>query len=149
MRVYAILLMATFITVGCTSCSDDQLGKVAKSLNVLATAVGELQTNVQLAEQQQLLDQEIAKQILQICKQVNVAGQQVGDIVKSIQALDPASRSDIVKLLKPIGDSLDVEKLTFIANIKDPATQQKVKGSILLIRSTISSITVIVAASGG
>jgi hypothetical protein len=59
------------------------------------------------------------------------------------------SRKDLIALLTPISQALDLGQLEFIAGIKDPAMKQKIDGAFILMRTTISSLQIVLASSGG
>jgi hypothetical protein len=142
------LILALVLCLSFTACSDDSLGKVAKSMKVYATTIKEVQKNVIAAQKVNLISEDSARQALDICERANVAGQQVQSVLSAIQTLDPASRGQILALLTPISDALDPTKIEFVTGIKDPATKQKIEGGFVLARSTISSIMIIASASG-
>jgi hypothetical protein len=140
-------LLIVSLALMLSACTDDQLKQVTKDLSVIATAVGEVQANVIVANQQQLLDDKTTGTILYICTRVSAAGKQADAIVRSITKLDPASRSSLVNLLTPISQALDPTQLEFVAGIKDLKTKQQVDGAFILLRSTISGMQLVLAAS--
>ena len=129
----------------CTSCADADLQKVAKSMLVLANAVGEVQKDTMTAVDSKLIDQALGVEIVGVCVRVNTAGQQVDAVLRSIQKLDPASRSNLIALLTPISQALDPTKLEFVAGIKDPATKQKIEGGFIIARSALSAVQLTIA----
>ena len=132
-----------------TSCSDSDLQKVAKSSLIVATVIGQVQTDTMEANKTGLIDDQTAGQILAICQRANVAGKQINSVLRGLSKLDQQSRASIFALLVPIGQSLETSKIEFVAGIKNPETRQKVEGGLILARSTISTIMIIVASSGG
>jgi hypothetical protein len=148
-RNISVLFVILAMSLCMTACSDNDLGKVAKSMRIYATTLTEVQKNIIAAQQVNLLSVENARKALDVCERANVAGQQVNDVLAAIQKLDPASRNKILNLLSPISDALDPQKIEFVAGIKDPAVKQKIEGGFILLRSTISSIMIVVEVSAG
>ena len=148
MKRFVLLGMSLFMALQ-ISCRDGDLQKVGKSMVVVSTAIGELQKNVIAANQQNLLNDQVTGQILQICIRVNTAGKQADAVLRSISQLDPGSRRNLIALLVPISQALDPMQLEFLADIRDPATKQKIDGAFILMRTTTSSVQIILATSGG
>jgi hypothetical protein len=132
-----------------SACNDNDLAKVAKSMQVVAVTIGEIQKNVITAADQKLINESTAKGILGVCERVSVAGKQIDAVLRAIDKLDPQSRKNIIVLLTPISQALDPDQLGFISGIKNEATRQKIEGGFVVARTTISSIQIVVAASGG
>jgi len=147
MRKFSMIPIMIFMLLF-TACSDSSLQKASKTMLVVATAVEELQKNTQLAEDQNLIDKATADKIFDVCSRVNVAGKQVDAILRSITQLTPDSRKSIIALLGPISASLDPSAIEFIGGIKDAKTKQEIEGGLILVRSSISSIQLIVASGG-
>lgn len=148
MKRLMLLCISVFMALQ-ISCSDGDLQKVSKSMVVVSTAMGELQKNVIAANRQNLLNDNATGQILQFCIKINTAGKQVDAVLRSIDQLDPGSRRNLIALLIPIVQALDPTQLEFLAEIKDPATKQKIDGAFILMRTTISSMQIILASGGG
>jgi hypothetical protein len=144
-RCAVAILFCSVVFVGCT---DANLQKVANSMLALSKAVSQVQTDVIAANTAKVLDDQTTGTILAVCTKVNVAGQQVNAVIRSISTLDPASRSTLVNLLTPISQALDPTKIDFVLGIKDPATQQEINGGFILMRSSVSAIQLVLASGG-
>lgn len=143
-RILPILLLLLL-----SSCTDSDLQKTVKSLNIIGVTVGTLQADVIAANGAKLLDDQLTGQIIGVCVRVSVAGKQADSIVRGISKLDPAARTSLVSLLTPISQALDPNALEFIAGVKDPAVKQKIDGAFIILRTTISGLQIILASSGG
>jgi hypothetical protein len=142
----AAVVLAALLVAGCT---DSELARINKSMLIYSTAVNELQKNIIAANQAKLIDDEKTGQIVLICKRAAEAGNQADAILKNLTELTSGQRRSLVDLLTPIGAALDPDRIAFIANIADLDKKQKIEGSIILVRSSISSIQIIIAVSGG
>ena len=131
------------------ACSDRDLQKASKSMVVLAAAVGELQKDVIAANEQKLLSDQDAGKILQVCLKINAAGKQIDAVLRSARQLDSDLRKNLIALLTPISQALDAKQLEFIAAIKDPAVKKKTDAAFILVRTTVASLQIILASSGG
>ena len=67
------------------ACGDSDIQKIAKSMLVVAHAVGDAQTLAIQANRQNLIDDQTTGKILSICAKINIAGKQA-DAVPSIRA---------------------------------------------------------------
>jgi len=142
-HVFAILLLSLLLA----GCSDKQLARVAKSMTIVATTVGQVQTDVILWEQAGLINTDAAREILQVCTKINAAGLQIDATLRVIEKLDPQSASALIDLLTPIRLSLDPAKLAFIAGIENPETRQKLEAYFILLRTTISTVQIVLASA--
>lgn len=131
-----------------SSCTDSDLQKTAKSLNIIAVTVGTVQADAIAANDAGIITVDTTRQIISVCVKVSVAGKQADSIVRSISKLDPESRKTLVNLLTPISQALDPAALEFLAGIKNPETKQKVEGGFIILRTTISGLQIILASGG-
>ena len=138
--------LALFLQV---ACSDRDLQKASKSMTVLAAAVGELQKDVIAANEQKLLSDQAAGEILEVCLKINTAGKQIDTVLRSARQLDSESRKNLIALLTPISQALDPSQLEFIAGIQDPAVKQKTDAAFVFIRTTVASLQIVLSSSGG
>ena len=148
----SIILFMTLVLFLQAACSDRDLQKVSKSMVVLASAVGELQKDVIAANEQKLLSDQAAGEILEVCLKINAIGKQIDAVLRSVRQLDLDSRKNLIALLTPISQALDARQLEFIAGIKDPAMKQKTDAAFILVRTTVASLQLALASmasSGG
>jgi hypothetical protein len=99
--------------------------------------------------EQKLLSDQATGEILQVCLKINAAGKQVDAVLRSVRQLDSDSRKNLIALLTPINQALDPGQLEFIAGIKDPALKQKIDAAFILMRTTVASLQIVLASSGG
>jgi len=144
-----IFLFMSLVLFLQTACSDRDLKKASKSMLVLATAVGELQKDVIAANKEKLLSDQATGEILQICLKINAAGKEIAAVLRSARQLDSDSRRNLIALLTPISQALDPSQLEFIAGIKDSAMKQKIDSALILMRTTVASLQIVLASSGG
>jgi hypothetical protein len=142
-RLSSVLLLLLM-----SACADSNLQTVSKDMLIVSTALGQLQSDLILANQNKLLDDPTTARIMKICIQANVAGRQVDAVLRGISKLDPQSRSSVIALLTPISQALDPTQLEFVAGIKNPETKQKIDGAFILMRTTISGIQIVLASGG-
>ena len=144
----SMILFMSLVLFLQTACSDRDLKKASKSMLVLATAVGELQKDVIAANEEKLLSDQATGEILQICLKINAAGKEI-DAVRSARQMDSDSRRSLIAHLTPISQALDPSQLEFIAGINDPAMKQKIDAAFILMRTTVASLQIVLASSGG
>ncbi len=130
-----------------SACSDKNLEKVAKSMVIVSTTVGQVQADVVIWEQAKLIRTDTAREILQVCNRINVAGLQIDTTMRVIEKLDPQSAQALIDLLTPVSLSLDPAKLAFVAGIENPDTRQKLEAYFILLRTTISTVQIILASA--
>jgi hypothetical protein len=130
------------------ACGDSDIQKIAKSMLVVAHAVGDAQTLAIQANGQNLIDDQTTGKILSICAKINIAGKQADAVLRSETKLDPSSRSSLSAVAAAISQAIDPSQLEMLANIKNPATRQNVEGGFTLIRSAVSAIEIVLAAGG-
>ena len=145
----SMILFMSLVLFLQAACSDRDLQKASKSMVVLSSAVGELQKDVIAANEQKLLSDQAAGEILEVCLKINAAGKQINGVLRSARQLDSDSRKNLIALLTPISQALDPGQLEFIADIKDPATKQKTDAAFILVRTTIAGLKIVLASSGG
>lgn len=131
------------------ACTDKELQTVSKSMLIAATAIGDVQTTTISAVNSKLISDPLGVQIVTVCTKVSAAGLQVDAVLRSIQSIDPASRSKLVNLLTPISQSLDPAQIEFIVGIKDPVLKQKITAGFELARTTLSAVQIQLATGGG
>ena len=144
-------LAITFIIMAIVmqiACSDKELQTVSKSMLIVATAVGDVQATTMSAVDSKLISNQLGVQIVTVCTKVSTAGLQVDAVLRSIQSIDPASRSKLVNLITPISQSLDPQQIEFIVGIKDPVLKQKITAGFELARTTISAVQLQLATGG-
>ena len=148
----SLILFMSLVLFLQVACSDRDLQKASKSRAVLATAVGELQKDVMAANEQKLLSDQAAGEILEVCLKINAAGKQIDAVLRSARPLDSVSRRNLIALLTPISQALDPRRLESIEAIWDPAVKQKTDAAFILVRTTVASLQTILASmasSGG
>lgn len=147
MRNHKILFALSAVLL-LQACGDSDIQKIAKSMLVVAHAVGDAQTLAIQANRQNLIDDQTTGKILSICAKINVAGKQADSVLRSVTKLDPSSRSSLSSVAAAIGLAIDPSQLEMLANIKDPVMRQNVEGSFTLVRSAVSAIEIVLAAGG-
>lgn len=139
------ILICSLLAVSLTGCSDKTLEKVAKSMVIVSTTVGQVQSDVIIWEQAKLISTDTAREILQVCTKINTAGLQIDTTMRVIEKLDPQSAKALIDMLTPVSLSLDPAKLTFIAGIENAATKQKIEAYFVLLRTSISTVQIVLA----
>ena len=130
------------------ACGDSDIQKIAKSMLVVAHAVGDAQTLAIQANRQNLIDDQTTGKILSICAKINIAGKQADAVLRAVTRLDPSSRSSLLSVAAAIGQAIDPSQLEMLTNIKNPITRQGIEGSFTLVRSAISAIEIVLATGG-
>lgn len=131
------------------SCSDTDLQRVGKTLLVASKAIGEVQSTVTAANAQKLISDDSTRIILETCLKANLAGKQAVSITREISKLDTVSREQLIQILKPIVGALQNSITTDLIPIKDVDTRLKVQTGLALAQSSINTIIIILAATGG
>lgn len=131
------------------SCTDSDLQKVGKTLLVASKAIGEVQTSVITSNQQGLISDDTTRVILETCLRANMAGKQATAVTREISKLDTVSREQLIQILKPIVAALQTSITQDIIPIKDVDTRIKVQTGLALAQSSINTIIIILAATGG
>ena len=147
MRNYKILFALSAVLL-LQACGDSDIQKIARSMLVVAHAVGDAQTLAIQANSQNLIDDQTTGKILSICAKIDIAGKQADAVLRSVTKLDPSSRSSLSSVAAAIGQAIDPSQLEMLANIKNPATRQKVEAALALIRSAVSAVEIVLAAGG-
>ena len=142
------ILFALFAVLLLQACGDSDIQKIAKSMLVVAHAVGDTQTLAIQANRQNLIDDQTTGKILSICAKINIAGKQADAVLRSVTRLDPSSRSSLLSVAAAIGQAIDPSQLEMLTNIKNPVTRQSVEGSFTLVRSAVSAIEIVLATKG-
>ena len=142
------ILFALFAVLLLQACGDSDIQKIAKSMLVVAHAVGDAQTLAIQANRQNLIDDQTTGKILSICAKINIAGKQADAVLRSVTRLDPSSRSSLLSVAAAIGQAIDPSQLEMLTNIKNPVTRQSVEGSFTLVRSAVSAIEIVLATGG-
>jgi len=137
--------------IGCS----DSLNKAASASKKFSQVLGEFQTNVYTFYDAKIISAENKDQIIDVCMKANQAGLQVDAILAAIKKADAdakeiglGDRERIIKILIPVSQSLDPQKLEFIAGIKNEAAKQKLEGGLVAARSVLSSLQIILASGG-
>jgi hypothetical protein len=147
MRNYKILFALSAVLL-LQACGDSDIQKIARSMLVVAHAVGDAQTLAIQANSQNLIDDQTTGKILSICAKIDIAGKQADAVLRSVTKLDPSSRSSLFSVAAAIGQAIDPSQLEMLANIKNPATRQNVEAALALIRSAVSAVEIVLAAGG-
>jgi hypothetical protein len=147
MRNYKILFALSAVLL-LQACGDSDIQKIARSMLVVAHAVGDAQTLAIQANSQNLIDDQTTGKILSICAKIDIAGKQADAVLRSVTKLDPSSRSSLSSVAAAIGQAIDPSQLEMLANIKNPATRQNVEAALALIRSAVSAVEIVLAAGG-
>ena len=142
------ILFALFAVLLLQACGDSDIQKIAKSMLVVAHAVGDAQTLAIQANRQNLIDDQTTGKILSICAKINIAGKQADAVLRAVTKLDPSSRSSLSSVAAAIGQAIDPSQLEMLTNIKNPVTRQSVEGSFTLVRSAVSAIEIVLATKG-
>ena len=145
----SMILFMSIVLFLQAACSDRDLQKASKSMVVLASAVSELQKDAIAANEQKLLSDQAAGEIFEVCLKINAAGKEIDAVLRSARQMDSDSRRKLIALLAPISQALDPSQLEFIAGINDPAMKQKIDAAFILMRTTVASLQIVLASSGG
>lgn len=141
LRRKVLVLVLVLPLVGCT---DSNLQKIAKDLDITAKTVATLQTTVIDANSKKLISEADTRTILTLCIQVNQAGQQASAATRTINALGPADRTQLTAILSPVITSVANVANQTIA-ISNPQTAETVKTLLVTIQTTLNSINLVVA----
>lgn len=139
------ILICSLLTLSLTGCSDKSLEKVARGMVVVSNTVSQVQSDVIIWEQAKLISTDTAREILQVCTKINIAGLQIDTTMRVIEKLDPQSAKALIDMLTPVSLSLDPAKLTFISGIENATTRQRVEAYFLLLRTSISTVQIVLA----
>lgn len=152
-RIFSVCLISVFMLsmIGCS----DSLNKAASASKKFSQILGEFQTNVYTFYDAKIISAENKDKIIDVCTKANQAGLQVDAILAAIKKADASAkeinlgdRERIIKILIPVSESLDPQKLEFIAGIKNESAKQKLEGGLVAARSVLSSLQIILASGG-
>jgi hypothetical protein len=130
-----------------TACTDQQLEKVSKGLVATADGIGVVQTTVIEANKQLLVDDATTSQIMIVCMKVNQAGKDATAITRAISKLDNPSKSQLLAVLNPVIAAVQNALDNGLVPIKDPATQQKIRGALLAVQTALNAAQLALAGS--
>ena len=133
------LIIALCLTVSCT---DKQLQSANKYVVDYAASITVVDKTVIDLEAKQLITTPAAREILDILKRANKAGQQVKDILGAISKVDPQSKAQIIGILDATSASLDPTTIEEVLGIKDAAARVSVESGLTAVRTVITSIRV-------
>lgn len=130
------------------ACRDSDLQQVAKSLVVVAQAVGTVQETAIEANKQGLLGVDDTAAVLDVCIRVSEAGREATAIAKSINALDQASRQRLLAVWQPIVAAVGKSPLLSQLAARAGPTAERLRASFTLLQTTVNSIQLVLASGG-
>jgi hypothetical protein len=106
-----------------TSCTDEQLVTVGKSLLAAAKSIEIVQTTVIQAEKQALVSEDTCRLVLEGCVKANEAGLQAVAITRTISKLDPESRKKMIPMVQAALSSIQSSLIIDLTSVKNEQTR--------------------------
>ncbi len=144
LRVIGVVLLLALLP----ACTDSRLEKAAKGLLLTSKLVAELQTTVIQAEEQNLVSEETAADVMRLCVRINQAGEFASSILKTLEKLDEPSAEAIIAALRPVTASVGDAVNSGLLGVKNEATRDKVRLALLAIQSGLNSVALALAIGG-
>lgn len=146
LRLRAVYAVA-FSLLLLASCTDNAITQVAKGLQDVAVGIAAVQNTVIAGNKAGAISDQDTGTIMQLCGRVNVAGQQVSAVVRSVNALGPAQKVNIVAVMQPIVAAVQaVLTDNTLINIKDQTVRTNVQLGLTAIQTALA---VVMVATGG
>jgi len=145
-KFLALVLVAALCVAACT---DKDLETVARSLQVTSQALGTLQGSVLSGNvaTPKLISDDATRSILEVCIKINEAGLETSRVTRTINALSPTDRVQILAILDPVIKAVeDALTGTSSLGITDIKTRDAVTASLLLIQTSLNSAKLVLAA---
>jgi hypothetical protein len=142
-----IFVLLSFTATTSTGCNDNDLNKFAQSMVVVSKTIGQIQTDAIAWNNAKLISEDTTRGILEVCVKLDVAGLQINEIVRTMSSFNDTNVTTLNKLLTAMSTSLDPSKLEFILSIEDPVVKQRIEGYFIILRSTISTLQIILVSS--
>jgi hypothetical protein len=142
-RLLPVCILLPLLMAGC---ADKDLEKIAKNMLTISAAVAQVQSDTITANQLKLIDDDATAKVLEVCRAINMTGLKIDATIRAISQLNPESRKLLINLLMPISTALDPLQMPWLEQITDANLRQTLTASFLLMRSTISTMQIILAA---
>lgn len=136
-----LLLIAPLLLL-VTAC-DDNLKKVAQTLDIVAASVGTLQKTVIESNKVGFISDDDTKAIVELCVKMNLAGKEAVAATRNVAKLSPEDQVRLVVLLQPVVTAVDNALDKDIVGIKNPETKQKVQTVLTGIQSALRTAQVL------
>lgn len=139
-RLLFIFFLLSTLCVGCGPKNTDvAVVRTADALLLVSKSVGAAQTLVIEANRQQLIDDELTKEILLVCRDINVAGKEAIAASLRIIQLSPEERIQVLNQLVPVINALDQAMLK-IRLIPDEQTRNLVHAALQGVQTTLQAV---------
>lgn len=136
------VLALTICSVACQS----PLQAVETSLRVIGTSIMTIQDAVIAGNQEGSISDNDTEAIMNVCRQVIIAGQQATDLTATLATLDAPQKSQVLAIMNPVLASVTDAVQNGTAGIKNQTTKNRVLAALTSLRSTLLTIQ---AAAGG
>lgn len=145
MRKFLPVILLLALT---TSCEDQQLVTVSKSLLAAAKSIGIVQTTVIQAEKQGNISENTCRLILEGCVKANEVGLQAVEITRTISKLDPVSRQQMTPLVQAALSSIQANLVLDLTSVKNEQTRLAITSG-LTTAQTLLTMALTTLQSGG
>ncbi len=144
-RRSSALLVVLAITLCATACQSP-LQAVETSLRVVGTSVMTIQDAVLAGNAEGSISDDDTEKILNVCRQVAVAGQEATDLTTNLATLEAPQKNQILAIMNPVLAAVTDAVQNGTTGIKNTATKSKVLAALTTLKSTLLTIQ---AAAGG
>ena len=140
MTRFAPILLFALLLSGCAAKTMEVVvERTADALLLVAKGVGTSQTLVIEANRQGLMDDQLTKEVLEVCRDINLAGKEAVRAAQRILQLSPGERAQVLNTLIPVINALDAALLK-VNLIKDQQTRTLVHTALSGLQATLSSV---------
>jgi hypothetical protein len=145
LRVRASIL-ALLLVVNLSACTDKNLRDIVVAADKVADTTTVIQKAVVDAETIGTLNRDQSRAIMSLTIQISTANNRAMDVARDLSKLDEPTRSQLLTILTPIIQAVDkgVNDQN-ILGIQNPGTRDTIRGALLAIQASLSSINLILS----
>ncbi len=148
----AFLSVALALLVACVKPSATTPAPPKSSLQVVQTtlldiaqSIGQVQTAVISANNQKMISDATATQILTVTQKVSLAGKQADAIILGASTLTPGNKASLLALFQPISQAISDSITTGLVSIKDQGTANNIRLLLTTIQGAVSAAQIALA----
>lgn len=151
-----VLAVALTAGVGLTGCAKSaststpaapksSLQVVQSTLLDIAQSVGQVQNAVIGANNQKLISDATATQILTVTQKIALAGKQADAIILGASTLTPGNKASLLALFQPVAQAISDSITTGLVSIKDQGTANNIRLLLTTIQGAFSAAQIALA----
>jgi hypothetical protein len=137
--------LIAILALSLLACRDSDLLKVSKALLVTAKSIEQLQTDAIEANKLALISDDDTRVILELCIKASQAGKEATALTRAISKLEQPDRGKLLLILQPVVKSIDSCIQNGLSGIKNDATRQRFRLTLLGAQSALNTIQIILA----